>query len=98
MVLYKQLADEKVMPGALERINALCNVLVGGWRRKRRDRNAMAEGEKGDGGCFVWCFSSLCACMSAIGGVARAEREPSCARAADGMALLSGVRLARPLL
>lgn len=27
------------------------------------------EGEKGDGGRFGWCFSSLCACKSAIGGM-----------------------------
>lgn len=28
------------------------------------------EGEKGDGGGrFGWCFSSLCACKSAIGGM-----------------------------
>lgn len=59
------------------------------------------EGEKGDGGSFGWCFSSLYACTSAVGGVDRAEqeqRERSCARAADGVALLSGVRLALPLL
>lgn len=33
------------------------------------------EGEKGNGGRFGWCSSSLCASTSAIGGVDRAERE-----------------------
>lgn len=55
------------------------------------------EGEKGDGGRFGWCSFSLCACKSAIGGMDRAV-EVSCARAADGVALLSWVRLALPLL
>lgn len=34
------------------------------------------KGEKEEGWRFGWCFSSLCACTSAIGGVAGAEEEP----------------------
>lgn len=57
------------------------------------------KGEKGDGGGMfgVFFFSSLCAWKSAIGGMDRAV-EVLCARAADGEALLSWVRLALPPL
>lgn len=50
------------------------------------------KGEKGDGG-KIWLvfFLPLCVCHWSGG-------EQECARAADGVALLSGVRLALPLL
>lgn len=60
----------------------MCNVLVGGKTCHVRVRRG--------GGRLVGAFVSLCACTSVIGGAARAERDPSGARAADGVALLSG--------
>lgn len=71
--MYKQLENEEKFPSALEkRKSAQCA------RRRMEDdegKEMPCKGEKGDGR-LGGCFSSLCECTSAIGGVERAEQEP----------------------